>query len=440
MTRTLTGTVVTGDGSTIHEPGHVVIDDGTVVAVGPGEGPSDGREDLRDAIIAPGLVNLHAHGLTPGPIHATGSPSLTPEQIHAFKDRHLHGGTTTALCVDGFPTWDESQRLAGDHPLTVIKCTAHSASNVRAAHMADGTGLSEEHEHATIHSLLEQGARCIGEIGAGGTLGGGMQDYAYIPAAFKERFDVELTARDARAFKEAVLGRAIDPAHLRTDQVLAVLETTGLTDRVSVEAVVDTIVACVMPSMEYAYEGLREAARASAETGAPFLVHHAAASADVVVSVAGERMIAGHCNHPSFLPDEAVHYARELRRLGAALELSGLNLLSGDQPKSDAEPFWALVHERLVDFVGTDYAGGDFDAVSVPLFAIVRNGAMGLAETLALSTGNVTTRFPELTDAGLLEPGRPADVAIFDAAFTSVQRVIKSGRDVHAARGVRSVP
>ena len=53
------------------------------------------------------------------------------------------------------------------------------------------------------------------------------------------------------------------------------------------------------------------------------------------------------------------------------------------------------------------------------------------AATLALSTGNVTRRFPELTDAGLLEPGRPADLAVFDEAFTSVRRVVKGGEEVH---------
>jgi hypothetical protein len=208
------------------------------------------------------------------------------------------------------------------------------------------------------------------------------------------------------------------------------MDAAGLTGE-GEDAIIETIADCVMPSMEHAYEGLREAARASAETGAPFLVHHAAASAEVVIEIATDRLIAGHCNHPSFLPDEAVHYARELRRRGATLELSGLNLLSKPPGLPDAEPFRALVREGLVDLVGTDYAGGDFEPVSVPLFAIHREGLMDLAATLALSTGNVTRRFPELTDAGLLELGRPGDLAIFDEDFASVQRVIKAGEDVH---------
>ena len=53
MTRTLVGTVVTGDGRTIHEPGHVVLASGRIVSVGPGRGPADGREDFGRAIVAP---------------------------------------------------------------------------------------------------------------------------------------------------------------------------------------------------------------------------------------------------------------------------------------------------------------------------------------------------------------------------------------------------
>ncbi len=427
MIRTLVGTVVIGDGRTVFESGHVVLEDGRVAAVGSGPGPAEGREDLGRAIVAPGLVNLHAHGLTLGPIHATGSPSLTADEVTAFKERHLRGGTTTAMSVDGFPLWAESQSLAGSHALEVIKCTAHSPANVRAAELADGAGLSDAHKRATMAELLAQGARCIGEIGAGGTLGGGMQDYAYIPAAVSAAAGVAIDSVQARALKEAVLGRTIDPANLDRAALVRAMADAALSGVLTEDAVVDLITACVMPSMAHAYEGMREARRASDATGAPFIVHHAAASADVVVEVANERTIAGHCNHPSFLPEEAVRFARELRRLGATLELSGLDLMSKRVDLPDAAPFRALVRAGLVDVVGTDYAGSKYDPVSVPLFAIVREGLMGLPAALALATGNVARRFPELTGAGLLEPGRPADVAVFAPGFDAVQAVYKAG-------------
>ena len=433
MIRTVVGTIITGDGSTVYEPGHVVVEGDRVAAVGSGPGPADAREDWGRTIVAPGLINLHAHGLTLGPIHATGSPSLTAKEVQAFKDRHLRGGTTTAMSVDGFPLWAESQELASAHPLTVIKCTAHSPANVRAAEKADGSGLSDQHKEASIAQLLAEGALCIGEIGAGGTLGGGMQDYAYIPTALHKRSGITVKTEAARALKEAVLGRTIDPAELDRDALATAIGQAGLGSLMTEDEVIETIVECVMPSMTHAYEGMREAARASAETGAPFLVHHAAASAEVVVEVASERMIAGHCNHPSFLPEEAVRFARELRRHGATLELSGLDLFSKPSGLADAEPFRALVRAGLVDIVGTDYAGGNFDPVSVPLFAIVRERMFGLAATIALASGNVARRFPQLTDAGLLEVGRPADLVLFSERFDSVRRVMKGGEDVYTA-------
>lgn len=429
--RTVVGTVVTGDGHTVYEPGHVVIEGEQVTAVGPGYGPGQGREDWGSVIVSPGLVNLHAHGLTLGPIHATGSPSLTAKEIKGFKDRHLQGGTTTAMSVDGFPLWAESQELASAHPLTVIKCTAHSPANVRAAEKADGSGLSDRHKKASIAQLLSEGARCIGEIGAGGTLGGGMQDYAYIPAALQKRSGVTVQTAEARTLKETVLGRSIDPDMLDRQALTVAIEKAGLAGLMREDEVIETIVGCVMPSMIHAYEGMREAARASAETGAPFMVHHAAASAEVVIEVASERMIAGHCNHPSFLPEEAVHFARELRKRGATLELSGLDLFSKPPGLADAEPFRTLVRAGLVDIVGTDYAGGNYDPVSVPLFAMARERLLGLAETIALASGNVARRFPELTDAGLLEVGRPADLVVFGKHFDTVLAVIKGGEDVY---------
>lgn len=430
MIRTFVGTVVTGDGRTVLEPGHVVVEGARIAAVGAGPGPADGRVDLGRDLLTPGLVNLHAHGLTLGPIHATGSPSLTEAQVTAFKDRHLRGGTTTAMSVDGFPLWAESQALAGTHPLEVIKCTAHSPANVRAAELADGAGLADAHKRATMLELLAQGARCIGEIGAGGTLGGGMQDYAYIPAAVRARSGVEVDAGQARALKEAVLGRRIDPAELDRAALTAAMAAAGLAGVLGEDEVIDLVTECVMPSMAHAYEGMREARRASDASGAPFIVHHAAASADVVVEVANERMIAGHCNHPSFLPDEAIRFARELRRRGAALELSGLDLFSKRPDLADAAPFRALVREGLVDFVGTDYAGSKYDPVSVPLFALVREGLLAVPAAIALATGNVARRFPELTGAGLLEAGRPADLAVFDSGFGAVRRVVKGGVEV----------
>lgn len=435
MRRILVGTVITGDGKTVYEPGYVVVEGGRIAEVGPGKPATNGaeRQDFGRSIIAPGLINLHAHGLTPGPAHATGSKSLTADEVNAFKDRHIRGGTTTAMSVDGFPLWSEYMELNDSRPLRVLKCTAHSPANFRAADEADGAGLTAAHRAATMDQLVAQGAHVIGEIGAGGTLGGGMQDYAYIPKAIHAACGRTVDQFQARALKEAILGRTIDPANLDRNELHSAMERAGLAGVMTEEQVVKTITDCVMPSMAHAYEGMREARQASDRTGKPFMVHHAAASAEVVVEVANERLIAAHCNHPSFLPEESVHYAKELRRRGAALEISGLDLFSRQKGREDAEPFLALVREGLVDFVGTDYAGGKHDPVCVPLFHIAKAGLVSVPQAIAFSTGNVTRRFPELTDAGLLEAGRPADIAVFTPDFDGVISVFREGRTIFAA-------
>jgi len=430
VTEILAGTVVTGDGATVHAPGYVAIEGGRIAAVLPGSPPGRPTRDYRDWVIAPGLINIHVHCVTLGPAHATGSVSPNEDQVHAFKERHLRGGTTTVMSVDGFPLWAEFLALRDRHPLKVIRGATHTPANLRAAELADGAGLTDAHRKATVDELVAQGAWCVGEVGAGGTLGGGMQDNIYIPAAVKERSGVQIDPFQARALKEAVLGRTIDPSNLDRAALHRAMDEAKVAGRMTEDAVIETVTQCVMPSMAQAYEGLREAAAASARLGRPFMVHHAAASAEVVLEIASDQMIAGHVNHPSFTVEESLRYARALRARGALLEISGLDLFTRTKGQRDADNFLALVRERQVDVVGTDYAAGNYDPVSVPLAAIVRRGLMPVAEALALSTGNVARRLPSFTDAGLLEPGRPADLAVFSPDLSQVRDVYIDGRRV----------
>ena len=429
----LTGTVMTGDGRTVHEPGYVVVEAGAIAAVGGGKPPGSPTVDFGRDIVAPGLVNIHCHCVTLGPAHATGSKSPTEREVFDYKERHLRGGTTTVMAVDGFPTWAEYTALAAKHPLKVRKCTCHTPANFRAAEEADGEGLTDVHKRATVDELVRQGAVCVGEAGAGGTLGGGMQDNIYIPKAVKEAYGVEIDPFQARALKEAVLGRTISTSNLDRAALRKAIEDAGLSGTMTEDAVVALIERLVMPSMKHAYDGLREAAVAAARVGRPFIVHHAAASADVVIEIANENMIAGHANHPSFTVEESIRHAKTLRAKGSTLELSGLNLFSRTKGQQDAEPFLALVREGLVDFVGTDYAAGHYDPTSAALAAIVKRGLMSVPATLALSSGNVARRLPGITNAGLLEAGRPADIAVFSPGLDAVRAVYVDGRRVYAA-------
>jgi N-acyl-D-aspartate/D-glutamate deacylase len=55
-----------------------------------------------------------------------------------------------------------------------------------------------------------------------------------------------------------------------------------------------------------------------------------------------------------------------------------------------------------------------------------------MPQAVALSTGNVTRRLPGVFNAGLLEPGRPADVAVFSPGLDRVHAVYVDGRRVLA--------
>lgn len=427
----LTGTVVTGDGATVWEPGHLVVEDGVIAAAGPGR--RAGAVEVRDGLITPGLINLHAHCLTLGPAHATGSRSATEAEVQEYKDRHLRGGTTTVLSVDGFPLWSEYLALRDRHPLKVLKCTTHTPANVRAAELADGEGLTDAHRRATVEELVEQGAICVGEVGAGGTLGGGMQENVYIPDAFQRLTGLRMEPLQARALKDAVLGRRIDPTALDREALRGAMEECGLARLVTAEQVIDTIHRTVLPSMEPAYEGLREAAAAAARVRRPFLVHHAAASEEVTLEIAREGMIAGHVNHPTFTVEESLRSARLLRERGALLEISCLNLFTRTKGLSDVDNFLALVREDLVDFVGTDYAAGRYHPTSVALAALVARGLATVAKAVAYCSGNVARLLPAFTDAGLLAAGRAADVAIFSRDLADCRAVLVGGRPAYGS-------
>jgi imidazolonepropionase-like amidohydrolase len=429
----LTGTVLTGDGITTWEPGYLVVESGRIGEIGPGTPPYAGAIDVGDALITPGLVNLHAHCLTLGPAHATGSRSATEEQVHEYKERHLRGGTTTVMSVDGFPLWSEYVALRQRHPLKVLKCTTHTPANIRAAELADGAGLTDAHRAATVEELVAQGAICVGEVGAGGTLGGGMQENVYIPDAIERLTGRRIEPLQARALKDAVLGRRIDPKALDREALRGALEESGLARVTTEDKVIETIHGTVLPSMEPAYEGLRQAADVAATVDRPFLVHHAAASEEVTLEIAREGMIAGHVNHPTFTVPEALRSARTLRERGALLEISCLNLFTRTKGLSDVDNFLAIVRERLVDFIGTDYASGDYHPTSVALAAIVAKKLVTAAEAVAFCSGNVVRLLPEFTDAGLLETGRPADIAVFAPGLASCRRVYIDGRQVYEA-------
>ncbi|MGO7522439.1 amidohydrolase, partial [Rhizobium brockwellii] len=88
----------------------------------------------------------------------SGSVPVRPTDVDYFRNRHLLSGTTTLLNVCGLALPDEidgpsNQRHAMDIHLT----TAHTTSNLAAAIVIDGGGLSERHKFARIDDMVDKG-------------------------------------------------------------------------------------------------------------------------------------------------------------------------------------------------------------------------------------------------------------------------------------------
>jgi len=112
------GTVLTAAGSR-HEPGYVVVSDGRVTAVGPGEpSPIEGATlvDATGLYVTPGLIDAHSHlGVYPAPdflAHADGNEMSAPVTAGAWAEHALwpqdpgielavRGGVTSMLVLPG---------------------------------------------------------------------------------------------------------------------------------------------------------------------------------------------------------------------------------------------------------------------------------------------------------------------------------------------------
>ncbi|WCJ66000.1 amidohydrolase family protein [Agrobacterium tumefaciens] len=414
--------VITGDGATFHENASIGIGEGRIVFVQPGNISFNPDEiDVIDAhghTIIPGVINAHAHGCVCGPSMPSGSSPVDRDVIVWNRNRHLLEGTTTLLNVCGLALPDEA--LAGDpNPLDVHISTAHTPSNIEAALAIDGAGLSERHQHASIDDALSQGAKALGEVGGGQTLGGGAQEYRFIPEAMKRATGREVSPLVSRQLRNAVVGRYLKVEDGVSDRELqAILNEFGLSDVCSARTVRQVILASVMPPVDLALRGFEEVAREAARVGFPAIFHNSAPSVQRLIEVAEKyphaNIVAGHSNHPMFLPDESVSFAHELRRRGVTIDVSTLDSIQTRWRNNPAN-FDAMIEAGCVDTISTDYAGGHWDSILVAIQRIVNKKQMSPAAAVALATGNVARAFPQLaSDRGLIEKGRRADLVMVD--------------------------
>ncbi|MGZ2506120.1 putative amidohydrolase [Rhizobium beringeri] len=431
------GTIVTGDGSTLHERGIVRIGGTRIIDVAKGDtevGTGAFVVDAGGCTVIPGIINAHAHGCIYGPSMPSGSAPVRPVDVDYFRNRHLLSGTTTLLNVCGLALPDEIDGPSTvRHPLDIHLTTAHTASNLAAAIAIDGAGLSERHKIARIDDMVDKGAKALGEAGGGQTLGGGAQDYRFIPAAIRAATGISLHPKAARALKEAVLGRYLDRSLPDLPRLDALLIETRLAPQITASDVVHLIRETVMPPVALSLKGFDEIAAASERLSFPAIFHNATPTATTLIKLAETfpkaRIIAGHSNHPMFLADEAVRFGLELKKRGVAIDVSTLDCIE-TRWRNNAANIDALVEARLVDTLSTDFAGGDWDSILSAIQRMVRKGQLSLPAAIGLATGNVSRIFPELAgDRGLLERGKRADVVIVDNHnLGRVRHIVANGK------------
>jgi imidazolonepropionase-like amidohydrolase len=430
------GRVVTGDGTTDRR-GNVWIEDGVITAVDFNPAPAEPDVavtiDARGNVVIPGIINNHAHGLAMGPLFPSGAEPLAPEVVRANLDRHLMQGETTSLNVCGLATPAEVAEAGRSHPLRVAASTAHFPSTVEAADAVDGAGLTAVHREMTAQKAIADGAVAIGEIGSGHTLGGGGQDYLYIPQRVREGTGVEIDAKMAGRLKMAVLASMY--GGVEGEDLATVMAQAGLADVATVDQMRALISDTVMPPIHHALTTFPLATRLAAETGLPVMFHSSSVSQDLLLDLAREYqgravLVSGHANHNTYTLEASLQTARTLRELGVVIDVSTLDgvvtLWRNDMSRTEA-----LVAEGLVDTISTDYANGHWDSILEAIHYLSNRKLCTLAQAVAMGTANVARAYQALaSDRGLLAPGKLADVVIADEVNPGRVRTVLVGGKV----------
>ncbi|MBO8142398.1 MAG: amidohydrolase family protein [Firmicutes bacterium] len=391
--------------------------------------------DGEGLVALPGLINHHAHGAVPGPLFPSAEPPPSEAQARENLDRHLAQGVTTIVNVCGFCLPEEAARVS-DHPVRVLLATAHLPRAVEAADAVGGRGLSAAHRAATADEMLARGAVALGEIGAGHTLGGGGQDYLYIPQAIRAATGRTVKPEQARALKLAALGRRLDPAAFDRAATARVLEDIGLADVLDPEQARDLVAASVLPPVRAALAAFDDAAEVARRHGTAVIFHNSAPSAARILAVARRlgkspaRIVAAHSNHDTFSVEDSVETARKLRELGVWVDLATFSLSerSRERMGNFLEYFDALAASGSANLISTDYNGGYWDGIPLAIDRMVRQGWASLPQAAAMATANVAGVLG-LTDRGRLLPGLLADLTLLRADDLSrVAHVLVGGR------------
>ena len=416
------GTIVTGDGETVLERTSVIVEDGFIADLPPVpyigyNAHSDRVIDAKGGLVLPGLINMHAHGVSLGPFFPYGWRRLSTEKVLANLDTHLLQGTTTILNGDGLALPFEVETVNKLHPVNVKTCTLHTPGNIRAAEVAAGDGVEARHREFTAAEAVAQGAVALGEVGSPAT--------SYGTAEKGARLGRAISAQHALALDNAVF--AEDDAG-----ILRALAAAGI--EMTVDAAKQLVEETSVKPVAAARDAIEETVDQVRGLGVPALVHAEPSTRDPLLLAArelGPGLIAVHVNH-TFSVDESLGVARELKASGSVVEIISADMFGAKQIESTPDVTFALLKEGLVDVITTDFSGGYHDPMPLVLQKAIEAGVVTLPRAVQLATSAPASIIPRVAPhRGLVEPGKIADVCIVDRDdLSKVRSVVIGGRVV----------
>jgi len=435
------GTVVNGDGKTVLKNATVVVVEDQIANVLERVDSSleEHAEEVLDCTgkcIMPGMINHHQHGVTFGPMFASGCENYGKDFILGHLDRSLLQGHTTVMNVDGFVTMDEVKTTQKEHPIRIKTATTHTPINLKAGELCDGKGLEKKHRQMSVEKMFSEGAVAIGEVGGGHTLGGGGQDYLYIPKAVKELKGKDIDYLQARAMKFSVLGRFMDENYYDRDRVADALKENNLDSFLTPEETKDIVFKSTLSSVKVALDGYREAADLAKKLNVPLMVHNAPPSMHIVHELAKmgiQTLVACHSNY-LFTTEECVENGKYLKQFdGVVLDAAVHDPFNAKKLVSTPDNLFAFYENDLVDVISTDFAAGSSDSMLEAIqHAALEEKLVDFAKAVYQGTKAVIETFPLMgTNLGQLKTGYQADVVITEyPEVKNVEHVYIKGQPV----------
>lgn len=417
------GSIVTGDGESFLENTSVIIEDCVITELPkvryiPYNAYADRYIDAKGGLIIPGVINIHAHGVAFGSFQPWALSGLSRERILFNLNTHLLQGTTTIMNTDALCLPGEVEAINKIHPVNVKMATMHTPKHIRAAELTLGHRVEERRRRFTAEEAVQMGAVALGEVGSPGTSYGTSEKGVRLGKVISARHALALD-KAVMADNEAAIGKALVEAGL---EEVTIDEAKKLVEETSIIPVA----ACC--------DAIRDSVSYVKKLGLPVLAHSEPGMREALLEVAreiGPKLVAVHVNH-SFTAEEMVNFAKELKRLGAIVEIISADSFGARQIEPSLEGTLALLKEGLVDVISTDFCGGYHDPILLVLQEAIGKGIITLPRAVQLATSAPAKIIPGVApNKGLVEPGKVADLCIVDRDdISKVRHVIIAGRVV----------